>query len=66
MITASQVASVTSECPYKSAVQLLKEKLYPELRQNSNTYATTWGTNHEADAIFKYEKLTGKRVLRIG
>lgn len=27
MVTASQVASITGECPYKSAVQLLKEKV---------------------------------------
>ena len=27
MVTASQVASITGECPYKSTVQLLKEKV---------------------------------------
>lgn len=66
MVTASQVASITGECPYKSAVQLLKEKVYPELRDNSSSFATTWGNDHEADAIKKYEKLTGKRILDFG
>ena len=66
MVTASQVASITGQCPYKSAVQLLKEKVWPELRDNSSSFATTWGNNHEADAIKKYEKLTGKRILDFG
>lgn len=66
MVTASQVASITGECPYKSAVQLLKEKVWPELRQNSDTFATRWGQSKEDDAVLKYEKMTGKRVLRIG
>lgn len=66
MITASQVASVLGCCPYKSAVQLLKEKVWPELRANSDTFATNWGNNYEADAIQKYEKLTGKKVLNFG
>lgn len=66
MVTASQVASVLGQCPYKSAVQLLKEKVWPELRQNSDSFATNWGNNYESDAIQKYEKLTGKRVLNFG
>ena len=66
MITASQVASITGECPYKSAVQLFKEKVWAELRQNSDTFATRHGNTYEADAILKYERATGKRVLRIG
>ena len=66
MVTASQVASITGECPYKSAVKLLKEKVWPELRQNSDTFATRWGQSKEDDAVLKYETMTGKRVLRIG
>ena len=38
MVTASQVASITGECPYKSAVQLLKEKVGETHQQCPGTF----------------------------
>ena len=66
MVTASQVAAVLGVDPYKSAVQLFKEKCWPETRQDSSSFATRHGNQYEDDAILKYEQVTGRKVLRIG
>ena len=65
MVTASQVASVIGKNKYQSASALLREKLTPA-RANTKSFATDWGNKYEDEAIDKYERLSGRKVLRFG
>ena len=65
MVTASQVASVIGKNRYQSADALLREKLTVD-RTNTGSFATEWGNRYEDEAIAKYERASGRRVLRFG
>lgn len=64
-VTASDIAAVVGENPYKSRAELLKEKV-GMVQPFKGNFATYRGTELEAEALDRYVEATGKTVFLIG
>ena len=63
MLTASEMAAAVGIDKYKSRKQLMKQKLRPVKIQSGDSIACAWGNKYEDEAVAKYEKVTGRKVL---
>lgn len=63
MLTASEMAAALGQDKYKSRKQLMKQKLRAVKVQNTDSIACAWGNKYEAEAVAKYEQVTGRKVL---
>jgi len=64
-LTASSIASICGENPYETRLTALKKKVGHEAPFTGNA-ATAHGNKYEDEAILKYEKLTGEKVIEFG
>ena len=63
MLTASEMAAALGIDKYKSRKQLMKQKLRPVKIQSGDSIACAWGNKYEDEAVAKYERMTGRKVL---
>ena len=63
MLTASEMAAALGIDKYKSRKQLMKQKLRPVKIQSGDSIACAWGNKYEDEAVAKYERVTGRKVL---
>jgi putative phage-type endonuclease len=64
-LTASSIASICGDNPYETRMTALKKKVGHEAPFTGNA-ATAHGNKYEDEAILKYEKLTGEKVIEFG
>lgn len=64
-LTASQIAAACGENPYETRLSCLRKKLGAEPPFTGNS-ATEHGNRYEAEAVEKYERMTGEKVLEFG
>ena len=65
ILTASNVASVLEQSPFKTKVELLKEKLSKQ-EISSGSKATEWGVKYEPIANLIYKQMMNTDVIEVG
>ena len=66
MLTASDVATVLNQNPYRSRRQLLLQKLGFQNSNEHGNFCTSWGTKHEDMALQRYCQLYGQKANLFG